>query len=185
MSVHTPAEHTSPVAHARPHIPQCALVLWSGVSHPLAAFMSQSAKPTAQVIRHAPPMHVALALAPAVHAWLQRPQCVPEEVRSVSQPLAAVMSQSPKPVLHAATPHVPLAHEAVPLGAVQTRPHMPQFAGLSDVRRHCPEQHDSPVGHACRSLQPGTQFCVVEQICPAGHWSSAMHPTHTCWVVSQ
>jgi hypothetical protein len=147
--------------------------------------MSQSAKPDAHVIRHAPPMHVALALAPAVQPWLQRPQCVLDEVRSVSQPLAVFMSQSPKPVLHAATPHMPPAHEAVPLATVQTRPHMPQFAGLSAVRRHCPEQHDSPVAHACRSLQPGTQFCVIEQICPAGHWSSAMHPTHTCWVVSQ
>jgi hypothetical protein len=147
--------------------------------------MLQSAKPALQVTRQEPPAQAAEALGPATQALPQRPQCIEDAVRSTSQPLAALASQSPKPVLHAITPQAPAAHDGVAWGTEHARPHMPQLAGSSDVRRHRPEQHDWPDGQAWASLQPGTQLRVAPHTWPAGHWSSAMHPTQTCWVVSQ
>ncbi len=147
--------------------------------------MSQSAKPGLQVRRHTPPVQAEVALAPATQGLPQRPQCVDDEVRSTSQPLVAPMSQSAKPVLHEPTPHAPAAQVAVAWATVQARPQVPQLAGSSAVRRHCPLQHDWPDGHAWPSLHPATQLRVTEHTWPAGHWSSAMHPTQTWRVVSQ
>ncbi len=44
----------------------------------------------------------------------------------VSQPLAGLPSQSPKPALQLATVHAPAAQPATPLAAAQPRPQAPQ-----------------------------------------------------------
>jgi hypothetical protein len=79
-------------------------------------------------------MHVPLLqLAPAAHARPHIPQLVALVLRLVSQPLAALPSQSPKPALQL-SPHAPAAHVAVALApAAHILPHIPQFAAL--VRR--------------------------------------------------
>ena len=48
----------------------------------------------------------------------------------VSQPFAALPSQLPNPALHAATPHEPAEHAAVPFAAEHTVPHAPQLLTL-------------------------------------------------------
>ncbi len=56
------------------------------------------------------------------------PQCALEE-RSVSQPFAAIPSQSAKPGLHDAIAQADLAQVAVAFARAQTMPHPPQFFG--------------------------------------------------------
>jgi hypothetical protein len=61
-----------------------------------------------------------------LHALPQLPQCEALLVRFVSQPLAALPSQSPVPGLQLVQPQVPPTQLAVPLGHVQTFPQPPQ-----------------------------------------------------------
>ena len=106
---HTDPAQRKSAPQTVPHAPQLALVL-VGVSQPLAATPSQSAKPG---------LHAATAQRPAAQlaVALARVQMVPhaphaEAVvpRLVSQPLAAIPSQSPKPASHAATTQAPPMH---------------------------------------------------------------------------
>jgi hypothetical protein len=46
----------------------------------------------------------------------------------VSQPLAAIPSQLPKPALHAMTAHAPALQVSVAFGRLHARPHAPQWA---------------------------------------------------------
>jgi len=57
----------------------------------------------------------------------QVPQCEVLARTSVSQPLAGVMSQSPKPGSHAATAQAPATHDGVPLETEQRAPQRPQL----------------------------------------------------------
>lgn len=109
-----------------PHAPQCAVVPRLA-SQPSAAMLLQSPKPAVQANPQAPPVQVAVAFAGAVQSLPHMPQCDVVSSR-VSQPLAAVLSQSPKPALQVPTPQVPLTHAAVPFGtAAQVLPQAPQF----------------------------------------------------------
>ena len=95
VAVHAPAEHTCPAGHARPHAPHAALSVRVSVSQPSPGEPSQSAKPAAHaVIEHAPEAHADVAWA-SEHARPHAPQCAVVVRTSVSQPLAAVASQSP------------------------------------------------------------------------------------------
>jgi hypothetical protein len=105
-----PLAHT-PDVHAIPHPPQWRASVWRFTSHPLAAFMSQSAKPVLHAIPHVPALHVAVAFAPPGHVRPHTPQLAVDVRVSASHPLAAFMSQSPKPVLQA-RPQRPAAHVA-------------------------------------------------------------------------
>jgi hypothetical protein len=105
----------------------------SEVSQPFAAFMSQLPKPA---------LHEATEHAPATHAGVpfgiaQRlphaPQFNTLLLKSVSQPLAALMSQLPKPAVHIPTAHAPITHVAVALGTAHARPHAPQLATVSSA----------------------------------------------------
>lgn len=92
-------------AQTVPHVPQSVLVT-SGVSHPFEVSPSQSPQlrvqsATAQV----PVSHVAVAFGGA-QVEVHVPQWV-VVLRAVSQPLAALPSQSPQPVSHAPMPQVP------------------------------------------------------------------------------
>ena len=102
---HVLAAHEATVlgrgAHARPQPPQWATVLVVLTSQPLAAFMSQLAKPAEHAATvHAPAAQPAVPLATA-QVRPHIPHAVGVVLRLVSQPLAGFMSQSAKPVSHA------------------------------------------------------------------------------------
>ena len=72
-------------------------------------------------------------------------------VTSVSQPLAVIPSQSPRPGAHAVL-HTPAVHTGTEPGAVaHARPQAPQFAGFVAVSTQVvPHTVVSPVGHTQR-----------------------------------
>ena len=130
--MHAPAAHEATVlgrgAHARPQPPQWATVLVVLTSQPLAAFMSQLAKPVLHVpTPQVPIAHAAVPLAGVAQALPQAPQWASVLARVVSQPLAALLSQLPRPAAHIVTAHVPLLHAFVPPGSVQRVPHALQL----------------------------------------------------------
>jgi hypothetical protein len=107
---HAPATQLCPAAHRLPHAPQLFGSL-SGLAHtPGAAPHSKS--PRLQIVPHTPLEHEASPLIGAGHERPHTPQCVTEKFTSVSQPLAALPSQSPKPAAqrnkHAPSEHVAL-----------------------------------------------------------------------------
>jgi hypothetical protein len=79
---------------ARLHIPQCEGDVLTLVSQPSVAFMLQSPKPELQVKPHLPALHVVVALARVGQTFPQLPQCIVLVCVLVSQPLAALPSQS-------------------------------------------------------------------------------------------
>jgi hypothetical protein len=81
-------------------------------------------------VTHAPPLHVW----PPAHARPHIPQCAALVLVLVSQPLAALPSQLPKPRVQAPTPQVPAAQVGIATFVrLQTVPHPPQFAGSTWV----------------------------------------------------
>jgi hypothetical protein len=121
------------VTQARPHAPHAATVVFRSTSHPLVGAPSQSPKPTPQRVTAQLPMaqdEVAFARAQTrPHA----PQLDGVIARLVSQPLAALPSQSPKPGLHRATAQVPTLQLAVALAREHARPQAPQLVTLVSV----------------------------------------------------
>ncbi|MBI5518035.1 MAG: hypothetical protein HY909_29965 [Deltaproteobacteria bacterium] len=127
VAEHPPREHTCPTGHATAQPPQLPLSVRRSASQPSPAAPSQSAKPAAQVATaQEPAAQVATALA-RVHARPQLPQCAAVVVRSVSQPLAAVPSQSPYPEAQDCTTHSPAAQPLVARSSAQAIPHIPQL----------------------------------------------------------
>jgi hypothetical protein len=100
------------------------------VSQPSVATLLQSAKPVAQAITPQRPVaHVPVALGGA-HARPHAPQWASVVPRSVSQPFAAIPSQSPKPGSQRTIAHAPAVQACVATCArLQRVPHIPQFAG--------------------------------------------------------
>jgi hypothetical protein len=112
--------------HAIPQPPQWFTSLSVLTSQPLTATRSQSALPASHVATaHAPFTHAAVA-----PGRLQRIPHPPQFDASArvftSQPLAAFVSQSAKPVLHEATVQRPDAQPAVAPGTTHCDPHAPQ-----------------------------------------------------------
>ena len=101
---HTPAEHAWPPGHTLPQAPQLLLSVLTLISQPFVAIASQLRKPALQAPRpQAPVVHVDAALAKEQRTP-QPPQLFTSVERTlVSQPLLAVPSQSPKPVVHEPT----------------------------------------------------------------------------------
>ena len=130
--VHAPAMHAAAACakeHVVAHVPQCSTLLDVFVSQPFAGLPSQSPKPALHAPRtQAPPLHDALALGNA-QAWPQIPQFAALVPRSVSQPFAALPSQSPCPAGHIPTAHVPPLQIA-PV-AVHACPQLPQLDGFT------------------------------------------------------
>ncbi len=99
----------APASQLLPQAPQCVLVL-IGVSQPLAALLSQLPKPAAQLDTvHWPPAQPAVAL-DREQVRPHMPQAVGVVLRSTSQPLEGLPSQSPKPLLQMASRHWPETH---------------------------------------------------------------------------
>ncbi len=139
--MHAPDEHTLlPPTWLRqtvPHAPQLFASVWRLTSHPFATFASQLAKPTLQrAMPHTPAEHVPTPFAGA-QRLLHVPQLPTSVRRSVSQPLAALPSQLPKPALQVPSAHTPPAHVAVALGKLQRLPHAPQlFVSVRTLASH-------------------------------------------------
>jgi hypothetical protein len=75
---------------------------------------------------HMPAAHVALALG-KLHAFPHDPQFAGDVVRSTSQPLAALWSQSPNPVAQPLATHVPPTHATLLPGIEHAVAHVPQW----------------------------------------------------------
>jgi hypothetical protein len=119
--------------HARPHMPQLSASAAVLDSHPVVGSMSQSAKPALhRSMAHAPIEHVPSALRGA-HARAHTPQWVLLARRSVSQPFAVFMSQSPKPTSQRNVQR-PDSHAAVAFAPpMHVVPHRPQCMGSVSV----------------------------------------------------
>jgi hypothetical protein len=155
VSVHVEAMHTSvelDAAHARPQPPQWVALVRVSASQPLVTSPSQSEKPAVQVSAHMPTAQAGTALGAPGQDVPQAPQWVALVRVSVSQPLVGLLSQLPKPIAHAATPHCPMLQTAVALGGLQTRPHAPQWAVLVRVSTSQPL-----VGSLSQSAKPAAQ----------------------------
>jgi hypothetical protein len=186
-TLHIPATHAAtPLAmvHIAPQRPQLSTVVRRSTSHPSAAFMLQSAKPSLHRKPHIPLAHVAVALGGAGHGLPQRPQLLALALVSVSQPLAALLSQSPKLPEQRPTAHRPIEHDGSALGTMHAIPQPPQLAELDCVSMHASVQHVCPIGHGCAAEQPITQR-FPRQTCPDGQCESITHGTHVCDTVLQ
>jgi len=126
---HTPPTHT-PLEHTLPHAPQLVALVVRSVSQPLAALASQSPRPGVQAYPQRPDAQVGEAPATLGQAVPHVPQLVSVVRRSVSQPLAALTSQSPKPIAHAVRAQAPMTQLDDACGSEHTRPHAPQFEAL-------------------------------------------------------
>lgn len=106
IGLHTPPAQTSVPVQRVPQAPQLFVLLVMSTQVP------------AHIVVPSGHSHIpARQVAPAAHAFAQRPQCERSEASTASQPFAALPSQLPKPVLHV-NPHTPTAHVGVALGGV-------------------------------------------------------------------
>ncbi len=94
----------------------------------------------------------------------QPPQSATVLVVFVSQPFAALLSQSPKPLLQSWTVHVPAGQPAVPFATLQTFPQLPQLLTLSvfvsQPLRALPSQFAKPALQLAMPHSPATQLAV-------------------------
>ena len=113
---------------------------------------------------------------PAAQATPQAPQAALLASVDVSQPLAALMSQSAKEAAHDATPHAPAAQAAVALAGAQRASQAPQWATLVRVSTHEPPQHDSPAAQRSEAAQPGAQAWSTQRD-PSAQAESSRQPS--------
>ncbi len=110
---------------------------------------SQSPKPALQLpTAHAPEAQAAVALG-TLHARPQAPQCALVLVVLVSQPLAALPSQSPKPALHEATPQRAARAAGVAVG--HARRHARRRRSSRSTCRCWSRSRWTPARRSCRS----------------------------------
>jgi len=149
---HTLLLHTWPVGQARLQPPQWLCETRVSISQPSPAIMSQSAKPALQVSEQTPEEQRGVAWGPATQGARQPPQLDTSVLRSASQPLATLPSQSPRPPpqVEVQTPRVqaPMPHE---------RPQEPQLAPLVSVFTSQPF-----MGFMSQSAKPGEQAATVQ-----------------------
>jgi hypothetical protein len=113
--------------HAAPHAPQCAVVVASRVSQPVATLLSQFANPLVQLaMPQLLALHCGVPFAVA-QTLSQKPQSATVFVVLVSQVTARSPSHSARPVAQGDAWHTP-ATQICPL-VPQARPHEPQRAG--------------------------------------------------------
>jgi hypothetical protein len=126
---HRPATQLCVPGHTVPHVPQLVLSVCKSTQRPAdIALAPQIDCPIAHAPTHALETHVTEPPAGAVHARPHAPQCVALVTVLVSQPFAAIPSQSPKPTLQRCE-HTLVAHVAVWFGpATHARPQAPQCA---------------------------------------------------------
>jgi hypothetical protein len=148
--------------HPRPQAPQWVALDWVSVSQPLLSWPSQSPRPIAQApTPHTPARHTGVP-PEVMHALPHAPQWASLVRVSVSQPLPAVLSQSPKPVVQLATRHAPPAQAAVALARAHIAPQRPQCATLVAVSTSqplvaLPSQSAADPIHAAMPHTPAVQ----------------------------
>jgi hypothetical protein len=127
------------------------------VSQPSAALALQSPKPAAQVATvQRPPAHPAVALGTS-QAVPQPPQLRGSPVRSTSQPLVALRSQSPRPALHVARPHTPATQAGVPPATEHAVEQLPQWAVAAEVHLAAVGRVGVAVGEAVVAAHDGAR----------------------------
>lgn len=109
---------------ALPQVPQWLTLELSTTSQPLAALPSQLPKPALHTMPQLPALQKGVPFVPP-HTLPQLPQLVALLFRLVSQPLATLPSQLPKPALQAMA-HLPALQLAVPFTLLHCAPHAPQ-----------------------------------------------------------
>jgi hypothetical protein len=161
VATQAPLVHVWPAPQRTPQPPQLVLSVRRFTSQPSVGELLQSEKPGVHMVSAQPETtHAAAALA-KLQRTPQPPQLVIES-SWVSQPLLALPSQLPKPVLQV-MPHAPLAQNAEPLaGVAQAMPQPPHAATSVWVLRQTPAQ----------SCVPEVQLVAqvpAEQTWPAPH----------------
>jgi hypothetical protein len=171
---HVPVAHPGVplgIEHTLPHAPQLAGFVCVLTSQPLAALMSQSAKPILQLAtRHVPAAHAGAPLG-VEHTLPHAPQLDAFVCVLTSQPLAGFRSQSAKPALQLATAHIPAAHAGVPFAIAQVLPHEPQLAAFVCVFTSQPF-----AGFPSQSAKPALQLAIPQP--PAVHTPVALAGAH-------
>src|SRR5262249_53513937 len=100
-------------------------------------------------------------------AMPQAPQLAGDDERSVSQPLATIMSQLPKPALHDPTTHAPDMQAATALGSgAQAEPQALQFLGsvcvlTSQPLPGMPSQSRNACRHEAMEHWPSTHSALA------------------------
>ncbi len=121
----------APAGHTLPQVPQWDRLVRVSVSQPLAGLPSQLLKPAVQpAMPHTPALQEGVPLGTA-QTRPQAPQWRTSSASTVSQPLASMPSQSPRPMVQLATPHIPARQVGVAPEAVHATPQRPQWAGLT------------------------------------------------------
>jgi hypothetical protein len=133
--VHVPPGQVSAALarlHVTPQPPQSVRVVVER-SHPSPALPLQSSKPPLHAVMvQVPVAHDSVAFV-RLHAVPQPPQLV-RELRAVSQPLLATVSQLPRPASQVPTAHVPEAQVSVPPASAHATPHPPQSVRVRVLR---------------------------------------------------
>jgi hypothetical protein len=169
----------SALAQRVAHAPQLFTSSAIDCSQPLALVPSQLAKPALHAIAQVPDEHAGAALAAGMQRVAHVPQLSALRLVSASQPLAALLSQSPKLPEQRPTAHRPIVHVGSALATVQPIPHPPQLAGLLCVSMHASVQHVWPMAHGCVAEQPITHR-LPRHTLPAGQFMSVTQGTHVC-----
>jgi len=151
--------HTWPEGQARPQAPQWFWETRVSISQPSSGVVLQSAKPVLQAIEQRPAAQRGVAWGPATQGARQAPQFSVSVLRSDSQPLATLPSQSPRPPAQVVV-HTPREHMPMP----QERPQVPQFAPLVSVFTSQPfmgfmSQSAKPAAHVTTVQAPAAQPC--------------------------
>jgi hypothetical protein len=130
--VHIPLMHPGVplfVLHPAPQDPQCCVLVFRFVSHPLAATPSQSPNPALHIAIVQPPFeHAAVAFA-SMQIVPHAPQLFAFVLTFVSQPSPAMRLQSAKGGAHASILQLPITHFVDEFGSEQALSHAPQFSG--------------------------------------------------------
>src|SRR5258708_7181600 len=101
-----PPAQAWPLGHLVPQTPQLLASVPVLISQPSPATLLQSAKPALQTTVQTPAAQVGVVLA-RLQTLPQPPQLAMSVWVPVSQPSAAIMSQSAKPAAHAMMVHLP------------------------------------------------------------------------------
>jgi hypothetical protein len=116
-------------------------------SHPFATSPSQFPKPLVQVAVQAPLAQAGVPLVTVGQRIAHAPQFATSVIRLRSHPLDVVVSQSPKPVLHAMAHAAALQTGVLFAPLVHVRPHSPQLSASTVVSVQVVPQRVVPVAH--------------------------------------
>src|SRR5579872_2211220 len=174
-ALHVPTVHVPPLqpgvsfctGHDLPHPPQLAGSAFVLSSQPSWGLPLQSPNPVLHVPTvHAPPLQPGVSFCTG-HERPHPPQLPGSVFVLTSQPSCGLPLQSPNPVLHIPTVHIPPPHAGTSLNAGHVLPHPPQFPGSAPVFTSQPSialllQSVKPALHVptvqLPPLHPGTSF---------------------------